>query len=187
VLIPILLPLFKLGKPHRLEWLGILGCLAGLYFLTGANFKHMNIGVFITLISSLATALSIVLLQKKSSLIPLQHVKLLTFYQIFFAIMIPGSIGAFHHSLHLVVNMTVVMGLLYCALLSTCITLFLQTKFQRDTTPTKTGIIFTMEPVFATLFAVSFNSEPLTRSVLIGGAIIIISLLITELKTFDRA
>ena len=184
ILIPFFAPFFGLGRPHLLEIVCAAGCLFGVYILTGAHLGHISQATLfadgLTFICAITTALSIVYLQKISAKI--HDYRLFIFYQILFSAFIPLGIfiDAGHTTIHW--NAVLIVGLLYCILLSTALTIYLQTKYQRYTTPTKTGIIFTMEPVFASLFAFLFNHEAITRSLLIGGGIILVSLLLSELK-----
>ena len=182
VIIPILLPYFKLGKPKKIEIVAALLCLYGVYVLSGANFSDlMSSGYLWTFFSAFASAFTIVYLQKTSAHI--QDTKLLAFYQILFATVTLACIGVFtKHSDVIIWNWTFIKGILYCGILSTCLTLYLQTRYQKFTTATKTGIIFTMEPVFATIFAFLFNDEMITRAIIIGGVIIVVSLLLSELS-----
>jgi drug/metabolite transporter (DMT)-like permease len=183
ILIPFFAPFFGLGRPHFLEVLCAIGCLIGVYILTGA---HLTISPAIitaeglTFVCAITTALSIVYLQKISSQI--DDYRLFIFYQILFSAFIP--LGIFMHSGHATIHCQpiLIIGLLYCIFLSTALPIYLQTKYQRYTTPTRTGIIFTLEPVFASLFAFLFNGEAVTRSLLIGGGMILISLLVSEVK-----
>jgi drug/metabolite transporter (DMT)-like permease len=182
VIIPILLPYFKLGKPKKVEIIAALLCLYGVYVLSGANFSDLMSSEYLwTFFSAFASAFTIVYLQKTSANI--QDTKLLAFYQILFATVTLACISIVTpHSDVITWNWTFVKGLLYCGILSTCLTLYLQTRYQKFTTATKTGIIFTMEPVFATIFAFYFNGEMITRAIIIGGVIIVVSLLLSELS-----
>jgi drug/metabolite transporter (DMT)-like permease len=54
-------------------------------------------------------------------------------------------------------------------------------RFQRDIAPTRAAVLYTMEPVFAAVFAASFVGEEMTPRKLLGGAIIIGGNLVCEL------
>ena len=180
ILIPLLLPLFKLGHPKRLEYLAVILCAIGVYILTDADLAKLSIAHFWTFICAVTTALNVIYLQYISKRI--DDFVLCAFYQIIFATIVPLGSSIYHHQYDVQWNLTLSTGLLYCAVLATVVTFFLQTRYQQYTSPTKVGMIFTMEPVFASIFAFLFNQEMITRTVIVGGGIILLSLLLTELK-----
>ncbi|PIP36876.1 MAG: hypothetical protein COX20_03415 [Desulfobacterales bacterium CG23_combo_of_CG06-09_8_20_14_all_52_9] len=57
----------------------------------------------------------------------------------------------------------------------------IQTVAQRLTTPTRTALIFTAEPVFGALFAYFYGNEPLFTHHLIGGGLIFLGMVIAEI------
>jgi drug/metabolite transporter (DMT)-like permease len=74
------------------------------------------------------------------------------------------------------------IGLLLTAIPATSLAFLIQTKMQKFTTTTRTAIIFTMEPVFAALFAFLVAGERLTMQGKIGAALVICGMLLSELK-----
>lgn len=73
-------------------------------------------------------------------------------------------------------------GLLYMGGVATAGTLMLQNWAQKYATPTRTAVIFTMEPVFAGMFAMIFLGETLSRQNMFGAALILAGLLLAELR-----
>lgn len=182
IMIPLLLPLFKLGKPHWLEMIAVIICLVGVYVLTGANLQGINHADMWTLICALSTALTVLFLQRISHKIT--DYILFAFIQILFAGVIPVISSVSKQQYHVVWGSTLWIGLLYCAVFATALAFFLQSRYQQYTNPTKVGLIFTLEPVFAAIFAFSFNHEMLTKAVFMGGALILLSLVLAECKNF---
>ena len=181
ILIPLLLPLFRLGRPTLIEAFAVILCLLGVYVLTGADFDKLSRADFWTFICALTTALDVIYLQRVSKKI--NDLTLCAFYQIVFASIIPLASSIYHHQYHAQWTFDLWKGLLYCAVLATMFTFFIQTRYQQYTHPTKVGIIFTMEPVFASLFAFFFNGEAISLAIMFGGGIILASLFLTELKS----
>ncbi|MEW6758338.1 MAG: DMT family transporter [Acidobacteriota bacterium] len=72
-------------------------------------------------------------------------------------------------------------GILLTALLATALAYYVQTTFQRHTSPIQTAVIFTMEPVFAGLFAVLLGGEHLGARGLMGGALIVAAMLLGQM------
>lgn len=57
-----------------------------------------------------------------------------------------------------------------------------QTVAQQYTSPTHTGLIFSLEPIFAALFAVMFLGEGITTKLLIGGSFILIGNFVAQVE-----
>lgn len=73
-------------------------------------------------------------------------------------------------------------AIVYMGLIATAFVFGVQTWGQRHTTPTHTALIFALEPVFAALFAVAFAGEILEVREWIGGALILLGMLVAEVK-----
>lgn len=71
--------------------------------------------------------------------------------------------------------------LLYLAVFATALVIALQTWALGRTTPVKATILFSLEPVFAALFAGIFFGERMTSRELMGGALILGGVAVTEL------
>ena len=70
--------------------------------------------------------------------------------------------------------------LLYLALFGTVFTFLMQTSMQRFTTVARTAVIFSMEPVFAALFAYLVAGETLSFQGWIGGLFIVLGMINAE-------
>ena len=77
-------------------------------------------------------------------------------------------------------------GVIYLAVFSTAIGLFLQVLGQKSTTETRAAIIMSTESVFGTIFAIILLNQALTIKVIIGCIIIFIAIIISEVKPFAK-
>ncbi|MET3292349.1 UNVERIFIED_CONTAM: drug/metabolite transporter (DMT)-like permease [Brevibacillus sp. OAP136] len=73
---------------------------------------------------------------------------------------------------------TAVMAL---SILCSGVGFIVQTTAQKFTTPTHTGLIFSLEPIFAALFAILFLDETLTLRSYVGAATVLAGVLLAEL------
>jgi drug/metabolite transporter (DMT)-like permease len=73
-----------------------------------------------------------------------------------------------------------IAALAYLTILATVFTTYVQTRFQKDTTPTRAVIIFSIEPVIATVIAYILLGETLGTWGVVGGALIIAGVLVSE-------
>ncbi len=73
------------------------------------------------------------------------------------------------------------LRVLYMAIVAGAIALIVQTWAQAHLAPTRAAIAMTMEPVFASAFAVSLGGETLTVRMLVGGACVVAAMYLVEL------
>lgn len=73
------------------------------------------------------------------------------------------------------------LALLYMAVVAGSLAILGQTWAQAHLSSTRAAIIMTMEPVWATFFAVLFGGEGLTTRMLVGGGLVLTAMYIVEL------
>ncbi len=178
VMVPFMAPFFGLGRVKKNEIVGSVVCLAGLYILTGAHFNYMNSAEGFILLAAVAWAMSICYVQKVTPNI--KELKLLAFYQILFLLPFAGGLMACDYQAPVFTPM-VIFTILYTGILATAVVFLLQMRYQKDTTATHAAIIYSLEPVFASIIAVYVNHLSFTEPVLVGGGLILLSVLMIEL------
>jgi drug/metabolite transporter (DMT)-like permease len=73
------------------------------------------------------------------------------------------------------------ISVLYMAIVVGAFALFAQTWAQAHLPPTRSAIMMSMEPVFASFFAVWLGGEDLTARLLVGGTMVLVAMLTVEL------
>jgi drug/metabolite transporter (DMT)-like permease len=73
------------------------------------------------------------------------------------------------------------LGAAYLGLAATALAFVLQVFAQRFTSATRTALIFTLEPVFAALFAYLIAGETIGPRGLVGCGLILVGMLVAEL------
>jgi len=179
----VLTPICQILIERRLPKLGnVIGAVlvaVGLYFLTSPDGSEMNLGDWLTLGCALCFALYIVYLDMFGSKYDAAQ---LTFAQ--FAVAgIGGTIGTVLFE-RVVWNPSLEFAgaIAYLTVFATVIALFVQTKYQKETTPTRAAVIFSVEPVFAAVFAYLILSEMIGPLGMVGGGLIVGGLLVSELS-----
>jgi drug/metabolite transporter (DMT)-like permease len=76
------------------------------------------------------------------------------------------------------------MALAITSLLATALAFLIQTWAQRWSSPTRTVLIFSLEPVFAWVTSYLVAGEVLSHRGMAGAALILIAILVVELKPF---
>jgi drug/metabolite transporter (DMT)-like permease len=178
IFVPFLSSSFGLARVKKIEVLGSLFCLLGLYVLTGGEMGHFGWGALLVLISTFFWAAGICYLQRATPHI--KETELLAFYQIIF--LLPFSmLSAGYHYHAPMLQPILVFSIFYTAIFATIIVFLIQARYQRDTTATHAAIIYSIEPVLATIIAIWVNDLPITPRIACGGMIIIASILLIEL------
>ena len=70
---------------------------------------------------------------------------------------------------------------------ATALTFFLQTWAQRRLSATRTGVIFALEPVFATLFSAAFFGERFGARAALGMGLILAGVIVVGARGMDAA
>jgi drug/metabolite transporter (DMT)-like permease len=71
---------------------------------------------------------------------------------------------------------------IYLGLIVGTITLFIQTWGQRFIDSTRTAILFSLEPIFATVFGIIFADEPITFQFFTGAVFIMLAIIISSIS-----
>lgn len=77
----------------------------------------------------------------------------------------------------------------YLGLLGTCLCYFLQALAQKHTSPAHAGVLLSTEGLFGSLFSVLLGFEALTGNLVVGGLMILASIILMEAlpeKTKER-
>lgn len=184
-------------KPIKIgSLLGVILVFTGLLFLSSKenNFvqflntigSDFNLGDFLTLICAIFFAGYIVyldIISDKSDFVHIVWLQLMVTMIGSFILMISFNWLEIE-KIKLEWNNQVLFTILYTSIFATIITTFLQTKYQKYTTPTRAAIIFTSEPLLASILAYLILNETIGIFGLIGGFLIILGVLTSEL--FDE-
>jgi len=193
VFIPILQLIIEQRKPKWFNILSVLLVLIGLILLSskGENAldfikqlgSDFNLGDLLTLWCALLFAFQVVYVDvftKKYDYLPMVFVQLLITGLGGFILSFIFSISSLE-TFKFTLNTTVVTAILYTAIFASIIATVIQLKFQKFVSPTKAGIIFSIEPIFAAVFAYFLLSEKISNFGLVGCVLIFIGLIVSEL------
>lgn len=189
-----ILQVFVERKPLKTgSILGVILVFAGLIFLSSneSNFleliltigKDFNIGDLLTLICAIFFSGYIVYLDMISDKTDFNDVVWLqivvTLIGSFILMTVFNSFQI--EPIKFTLNSQVIFTILYTSIFATIITTFLQTKYQKYTSPTRAAIIFTSEPLLASILAYLILNETIGIFGAIGGFLIIFGVLTSEL------
>lgn len=192
IFIPILQLIIERRKPKWFNIVSVSLVLIGLVMLAskGDNAidfiqqlgSDFNFGDLLTLLCAILFAFQVVYVDvftKRYNYLPMVFVQLLItglgglVFSFIFSI---SELEAVRFNL----NSSVIASLIYTAIFASIIATIIQLKFQKIVSPTKAGIIFSIEPIFAAVFAFFLLNEKISKFGLLGCAIIFIGLILSE-------
>ena len=149
----------------------------GVWLLTG-GVEKFNIGDGLTIICASAYAAHVLLIDRyaKSSLEPV-HLAFIQFFLVgFLSLLASLPIGerAF------LIDPSVWDSIIFLTLFPTLLAFFIQLWAQKFVSPVKAGLIYTLEPAFAALFAWTVGGEEITWRGVLGGGLAFLAIFLTE-------
>jgi drug/metabolite transporter (DMT)-like permease len=155
---------------------GIFVVMCGLFLLTSPSGSEVNYGDILVLISAFIFGVYIVYLDIYSKD---ENVMQLAFIQVAVTTTIAAVAVPFENIIFMPTTQ-LLLSLLYMGICATVFSTYVQTRYQKDTTPTRAVIIFTIEPVITAVLAYFVLGEILGFSGIIGAVLIISGILISE-------
>lgn len=195
IIIPILQTIIEKRKPKIGSVVGVIIVLLGILLLSGGNSfvtlledlaANFNFGDGMTLLCAFFFALYVVYLDVLSNqynfwLLLIIQIGVTTLLAFSFAFIFDASN---FEAIKFEFSPQLGFGIMYTAIFATLATTALQTKYQKLVTPTKAGIVYSFEPIFAAVIAYLAIGERITTFGLIGASLIFIGLIISEV--FDE-
>ncbi len=181
VLVPLLSAVGFRRWPKTVELAGIALASVGIVLLTAPPSLHsfrLNFGDVLTIGCAIVFAVHLLVLGYFSQR---ERFEVVATGQIICTCLISAAALSFEPP-RIVWGPRVVIAVLVTGLLATALGFGLQTWAQKYTSPTRTAVILSLEPVFAYGTAVGFAGEPLTFRSVLGGGLILAGILAVELR-----
>ena len=192
IFIPILQLIIERRKPKWFNLVSVVLVLIGLVMLSSGGdnildfFKQLgsdfNLGDLLTLICAILFAFQVVYVDvftKKYDYLPMVFVQLLItglggfILSLFFSI-------TYLEPIKFSLTDNLIYAVLYTSIFASILATVIQLKFQKIVSPTKAGIIYSIEPIFAAVFAYFLLSEKISNFGLVGCILIFLGLILSE-------
>jgi drug/metabolite transporter (DMT)-like permease len=176
--VPLFYILFFKKFPHAIRLLAALLSLIGLWYLTG-GFANLNYGDLITLINAVACALYMLLVDKfvKDQADPF----VFCFHQFFFVALVSFVWILFFGQSFVIKDRAGYETIIFLAFFATLYCFVVLNVVQKFTSPMKTVLICSLEPVFAAITAWTIGGESFVWRQGFGGFLIILAMIISEI------
>lgn len=179
IVVPLLLFVLYGERLSNVKVSSFLVVFLGLFLLTYDFETRINKGDLITLITTISLAFHIIL---SAQYVKKSEVLALVFYQFLAASLI--SLLGYLFSGESVSNISPqsVYAILYLGFIGTLFCYFVSVWVLKYVSPLKVSIIFSLEPVFAAIFAFTFANEILSFREFLGALLILVGILIYQIQ-----
>ena len=181
IIVPLMWRIVFRKKPAKIVYFASILCFAGVAMLSVSliNGISFSSGDLWTLLCAVLFAGQIVATEY---LVREINYKLLLFIQFTVsAIVALAAFLVFDRDFSAVMTVTGAGSILYLGILSTCVCYVMQTSAQRYVTSNVTSIILSLESLFGAVFSVIFGYDPPSVKLLLGGGLIMLSILLPEI------
>ena len=180
VIVPLIAYFVYKRRVDCFETVGAILAIVGIGFLTlEGSMATINIGDILTLICAVAFAFDIFY---TNHFVKTENAISLTIVQFITAAILGVSAVLIQGDMPTSIENEAVLAIIYLAVFSTTIAYVCQNVGFKYTTATKGAIILSLEALFGMIFSVLFLHEAMTARLIIGAAIIMGAILLTELK-----
>ncbi len=179
ILVPFILAVFFRKMPALTATVGAVICGAGLFLLTVGDDFSVNRGDIWVIVCAVSVAFHVILtgwyaVKHDVYLVAIAQMVAMTTW----AGVSAATVGDMPHAL----SGYVIVAIVFLGIFATAFNFTVQTWAQQYTSPTRAAVIFTMEPVFAAIFAFWWGGEVLRSRGYIGAGLILVGIILSEFK-----
>ncbi len=182
IFVPLFSIIFQKRIPNLKNIIALCISLTGLWILTG-GIEQMNIGDVLTLLTAITVAIHILytdkLMKNKTDAYILNFQQFLTIGIICLLVSL-----ILNQSLA-IGNATAIWAILYLSIVAGVLGYLIQNIAQKSVPTLRVSLIFTMESVFAAIFAWTLGQEIFIPSRAFGGLLIFLAMILSELPLED--
>ncbi|MER1985311.1 MAG: DMT family transporter [Solibacillus sp.] len=184
VLVPIFASILDKKLPSRAVSFAIVMTMIGIVILTLKEGLHFQPGDILMAIAAVSYAVYLILNSKFT-----KSVESISYgiYQLGFAGLFGAVLCLFFETPQIPTTTTSWIAILGLGIICSAFCFIAQAVVQQYTSPTHTGLIFSLEPIFAAMFAMMFLGEVLTTQLILGGIFILAGNLVAQLEQIVAA
>jgi len=192
IMVPVISATLLKKKPPLNAVAGVIMATLGLFVLTGFSGRWV-VGDTLTLMCAVCFAFQIIFIDKYAS--DVNVYQLATVQVIAAAVLCAltwAFFGLYEHAEPIEFSRQIILTVLYTGAMGTAFAYGIQTIAQKYTTPPRTALLLTFEPVFGAIFALIVPNahgvtEQLTPETFFGCLLILSGMMVTEIKITRKA
>lgn len=179
IMVPFLYWLVKKKSPDSYSILAAILTLIGIGMITLQESFRLNSGDWLTLLCDVGFAAHIIAIDKYAAD---SDTVVLAIVQMYTAAFLALVCSLLFESWPETISPSGLLSLGYVVLFSTMLAFLLQNMAQKYVPPTSAAIILSLESVFGAFFSVIFMQEIFTSSKILGCAVILIAIILSQTK-----
>ena len=183
-LVPVLAWLFQRQLPHWSVWPAAVGCLVGVWLLTGASLQALSAGDLWVMVSAVPWAVHVLLVGQVAN--KMRGAYLLACGQFVVCAVVSGALGLAFEPISADGLRAAAGAIAYTGFVSVGVGFTLQVIGQRHAHPADAAIILSSETVFAALFGAWIMGDRLAPTGLAGCALILACILAVQVMPMLR-
>lgn len=181
----VIIPIIFKNKPlNKSSIVSSLFGLLGIFVISDIHNVSINYGDVLVIIGSVFTSFHILYLDRISKIYDNTVLTVLQLISVSIVMLIANSVTNDSY-FPKTWSFNIILVLFFTSIFSTVIAFWIQTKYQKYTSPERAALIYNFEPVFSAFFAVLILNEIMSANVLIGGAIILLGMCIPSLVNME--
>ena len=170
-------------KPVLGNILGLVVVFAGLWIISNPTGGSFNIGDFITFGSAISYSFYIIYLDKITKV---ESPALMTAIQFLVTALLGLIASIIFEEPYIKLSTSFIFSIVYLVVLGSIFCIYMMNLYQKETTPMRAVLIYSLEPVFAVVFAIFLLNESFTGREFLGSSLILGGVLLSELWEFLR-
>lgn len=181
VLVPIMTSFIDKRLPSRAVSFAIVATMIGITVLTMNESMAFQTGDILVAIAAVCYSIYLILNSRFT-----KNVESISYgvYQLGIAGLFGAVFTVMFETPMFPSNSSSWVAVLGLGIICTAFCFIAQAVVQQYTSPTHTGLIFSLEPIFAAIFAMIFLGQGLTAQLVVGGAFILIGNTVAQLEQF---
>lgn len=177
ILVPVFLALFFKKKVKKTIWIAVVLAIAGTYILSFSGIEGFSAGDPLIIACAVLYAWYIIYIDKHTKridpvLFSMVQLIFITVFSLGFSVVFEDWSYIFGGGAGNIFTVNNVMIMVYMGLVATSLTFLFQIFGQQHVSSSRTAIIFALEPVFATIFAMLWGKDVFTLQLLVGSILI---------------
>lgn len=176
VLVPLLEPLFGIGRPTARVWSGAVLALAGLAVLLRPETRPVSSGDFLTFLCAIAFAIHLLLLQWTVRVVPAARASMI---QVLTTAGLAVPIAGIERW-RFAPTTRLTVAILICAIVATIGAFWVMTAVQQVLSAAVTAVVLAFEPVAAAVASVAMGLEAPSLAMGLGGMVVVAGVILAS-------
>jgi drug/metabolite transporter (DMT)-like permease len=178
--VPIMMTLILRRPPRAIVWLGVALATAGVWLMTGAAPSGFGLGEVLGVVCAVSYSVDIIILNylitpDRTSRLTAGQFLVVGLTSLLICLFLTAGPSSLAHAPTLLLHRDVGLNVLLLTVFPTLAAFGLQFRFQPRIDPSRAALVYLMEPIFASLFALVMTGRGLATIAIAGAALIILA------------